>query len=222
MKKLDKHQTQRERADLDTETSAEQSFAVCPKVISYSHVSSVMMTNVLRQRELQQLAEPSWPLFVPGVYGCWFVCDLLWEYWWKDKMTSSEDTYEHSCQGTRKKMDQEQALVNAELKSVGPTPKPSLKPRKTRLWIKLAAHLYTYVSKACSNQRDAKEVSFWNPRIDMRSKNPYLLFPIFHEAYGACFTIHLDPEVKSLGDREGHSKDWAYLCTKENSPFKEV
>lgn len=64
MKKPDKHQTQRERADLGTGTSTEKSFAVLLEEshLLYSPVSSVMLASVLRKRELPQLSHPdqSW------------------------------------------------------------------------------------------------------------------------------------------------------------------
>lgn len=50
MKKPDKHQTQRERADLGTETSTEESFAVLleERHLLHSPVSSVILANVLK------------------------------------------------------------------------------------------------------------------------------------------------------------------------------
>lgn len=191
MKKPDKHQTCREKADSDTERSTEKWFAVLLEEnhLQYTPVSSVILVSVLGQRELLQLSHPDQSWFQGSMAADLLASDLPWEYWWKDKVISSEDSSKHPCQETRKRMDQKPAWVKAELKwsqqEVPPNHHGNL---ENRLWIKLAAPLSTYVSKTWNN-RDAKEVSFWKSKDGHEVRNTYPQLSMFHEEYGACFTI---------------------------------
>ena len=58
----------------------------------------------------------------------------------------------------------------------------------------------------------------------MRSENAYLLPPIFHEVYGACFTMHLDAGGKEMGKEMGKAiprTEHIYARLK-HPPLKEV
>lgn len=173
MKKPDKHQTRREKADSDTERSTEKWFAVLLEEnhLQYAPESSVILVSVLGQRELLQLSHPDQSWFQGSMAADLLARDLPWEYWWKDKVTSSEDSNKHPCQETRKRMDQKPAWVKAELKwsqqGVPPKHHRNLEnPDYALNWL----HLFPPMLVRHGTTEMQKKYHSGNPRMGMRSE----------------------------------------------------